>query len=121
MLAVPLTPDTYHLLDRRRLDLLKADAGLINIARATVADCAALCEKLHRGELAGAVLDVVDPEPLPADSPLWDTPNLIITPHISCDDGEHYIDISLDLWFGNLARFLAHKPLNHRVDRKRGY
>jgi len=121
VLAVPLTPETHHLLDRRRLDLLKPDAGVINIARAPVADYAALCEKLRRGELAGAILDVADPEPLPADSPLWDTPNLIITPHISCDDGEQYIDISLDLWFGNLARFLAHKPLKHRVGRKLGY
>ncbi len=121
VLAVPLTPETRHLLDRRRLDLLKPAAGVINIARAPVADYAALCEKLKRGELAGAILDVVDPEPLQADSPLWDTPNLIITPHISCDDGEHYIDISLDLWFGNLARFLEHKPLKHRIDRKLGY
>lgn len=121
VLAVPLTPETHHLLDRRRLDLLKPDAGVINIARAPVADYDALCGKLRRGELAGAILDVVDPEPLPADSPLWDTPNLIITPHISCDDSEHYIDISLDLWFENLARFLAHRPLKHRVDRKHGY
>jgi len=121
VLAVPLTPETRHLLDRRRMDLMQSTAGVINIARAPVADYAALCEKLHRGELAGAILDVVDPEPLPADSPLWDTPNLIITPHISCDDGEHYIDISLDLWFGNLARFLSDKPLQHRVNRKLGY
>jgi phosphoglycerate dehydrogenase-like enzyme len=121
VLAVPLTAETRHLLDRRRLDLLKPSAGVINIARAPVADYVALCEKLRLGELAGAILDVADPEPLPADSPLWDVPNLIITPHISCDDGEHYIAISLDLWFGNLARFLAHKPLKHRVDRKHGY
>ena len=121
VLAVPLTPETHHLLDRRRLDLLKPDAGVINIARAPVADYDALCGKLRRGELAGAILDVVDPEPLPADSPLWDTPNLIITPHISCDDGEHYIDISLDLWFKNLARFLEHKPLKQRVDARLGY
>jgi phosphoglycerate dehydrogenase-like enzyme len=121
VLAVPLTPETRHLLDRRRLDLMKPDAGVINIARAPVVDCAALCGKLHRNELAGAILDVVDPEPLPAGSPLWDTPNLVITPHISCDDGEHYIDLSLDLWFENLARFLVQKPLKNRVDRKLGY
>jgi len=121
VLAVPLTPQTRNLLDRRRLDLLKPTAGVINIARAPVADYDALCDKLHRGELGGAVLDVVEPEPLPAGSPLWDTPNLVITPHISCDDGEHYIDISLDLWFENLARFLEHKPLKRRVDARLGY
>ncbi|MDP1717752.1 MAG: NAD(P)-dependent oxidoreductase, partial [Burkholderiales bacterium] len=72
-------------------------------------------------ELAGAVLDVVEPEPLPSGSPLWDTPNLVITPHISCDDGERYIDISLDLWFDNLARWLGGKPLRRRVNAALGY
>lgn len=121
VLAVPLTPETRNLLSRERLALMKPTASVINISRAAVADYAALTEKLQRGELAGAILDVVDPEPLPAASPLWDVPNLIITPHISCDDGEHYVDISLDLWFENLARFLQNKPLRQRVDPRRGY
>jgi len=121
VMAVPLTPQTRHLLDRARLDLMKPSAGVINIARAPVLDNDALAVKLRRGELAGAVLDVVEPEPLPPDSPLWDTPNLIVTPHISCDDGEHYVDISLDLWFKNLARFFNGKPLSNRVDSSRGY
>lgn len=121
VLAVPLTPETNGLLNRARLDLLRPNAGVINIARAPVADYDALREKLVHGELAGAVLDVVDPEPLPTDSPLWDTPNLIITPHISCDDAEHYIDLTLDLWFENLARFVSGKPLKNRVDPRRGY
>ena len=96
---------------RPRLDLMSPRACVINIARAPVLDNEALAGKLVRGELAGAVLDVVEPEPLPADSPLWTTPNLIITPHVSCDDSEHYNDITLDLWFANLARFLDGKPL----------
>lgn len=121
VMAVPLTPETRHLLCRRRLDLMKPAAGVVNIARAPVLDDEALAGKLRRGELAGAVLDVVEPEPLPPDSPLWDTPNLMITPHISCDDGEHYVDISLDLWFQNLARFMQRKPLKSRVDPRRGY
>jgi len=120
-MAVPLTPETNGLLDRARLDRMKRDAGVINIARAPVADYDALSDKLARGELAGAVLDVMEPEPLPPESPLWDTPNLIITPHISCDDGDHYIDITLDLWFENLERFLNGKPLRNRVDPERGY
>ena len=100
---------------------MKSTAGLINISRAPVADYAALAEQLQRGALGGAILDVVEPEPLPADAPLWRVPNLIVTPHISCDDGERYVDISLDLWFGNLARYLEQKPLARRVDPQAGY
>jgi phosphoglycerate dehydrogenase-like enzyme len=121
VMAVPLTPETNGLLNRARLGRMKPGAGLINIARAQVVDYDALRERLTRGELAGAVLDVVDPEPLPRESPLWETPNLIITPHISCDDAEHYIDITLGLWFENLARFLTGKALRNRVDPRRGY
>jgi phosphoglycerate dehydrogenase-like enzyme len=121
VLAVPLTPETDNLLNRERLDLMKAGAAVINIARAPVIDSAALAGKLARGELAGAVLDVVEPEPLPADSPLWTTPNLVITPHVSCDDSERYNDITLDLWFADLGRFLQGKPLRNQVDPQRGY
>lgn len=121
VLAVPLTAETRNLLDGRRMDLLKPSAGIINIARGPVADYKALEQRLRAGKLGGAVVDVVDPEPLPADSSLWTTPNLIITPHISCDDGEHYIDISLDLWFENLALFLDGKKLKRRIDPKLGY
>lgn len=121
VLAVPLTPETRGLLSRERLASMKRTAAVINISRAPVADYTALAEQLRRGALAGAILDVVDPEPLPADSPLWDTPNLVITPHISCDDGERYADISLDLWFENLARFFQKKPLLRRVSLQHGY
>ncbi|MBI2508660.1 MAG: D-2-hydroxyacid dehydrogenase [Betaproteobacteria bacterium] len=121
VLAVPLTPQTRNLLSRARLDLMKPSAGVVNISRGAIVDNDALAGKLGRGELAGAVLDVMEPEPLPPESSLWDTPNLIITPHISCDDAEHYIAITLDLWFENLARFLQNKPLKNRVDPRRGY
>ena len=121
VLAVPLTPETNNLLSASRLDLMKPGACVINIARAPVLDNAALAARLAGGKLAGAVLDVVEPEPLPVDSPLWTTPNLIITPHVSCDDSEHYNDITLDLWFANLQRFLGGKPLKSRVDPRRGY
>ena len=121
VIAVPLTPETRHLLNRTRLDLMKPSAGVVNISRGPVVDNDSLAGKLRRGELSGAVLDVVDTEPLSPESSLWDTPNLILTPHMSCDDGEHYVDISLDLWFKNLERFLKGKPLNSRVDPRRGY
>jgi len=121
VMAVPLTPETNGLINRARLARMKPGTGVINIARAQVMDYDALRERLTRGELAGAVLDVVEPEPLPRESLLWDTPNLIITPHISCDDAEHYMDITLDLWFENLARFVAGRPLRNCVDPRRGY
>jgi phosphoglycerate dehydrogenase-like enzyme len=121
VLAVPLTPETRGLFDRARLDRMKRSAGLVNICRGAVLDQEALREKLERGEIAGAVLDVVEPEPLPPDSPLWETRNLVLTPHVSCDDGERYVEITLDLWFANLARFLEGRPLAHRVDPRRGY
>ncbi|HWI15504.1 MAG TPA: D-2-hydroxyacid dehydrogenase, partial [Burkholderiales bacterium] len=121
VLAVPLTSETRNILDGKRLALLKPTAGVINIARAPVLDNEALRERLVAGKLAGAVLDVVEPEPLPADSPFWTTPGLVITPHISCDDGADYVGISLDLWFENLARYLDGKPLRRRVDARLGY
>ena len=120
IVATPLTPDTRGLLNRARLSLLKPTAGLINIGRSPVVDYDALRDKLETGELAGALLDVHSPEPLPADSPLWTTRNLIVTPHISCDD-PRYMDFLCDSWFANFARFLAGKPLKNQVDRKHGY
>jgi phosphoglycerate dehydrogenase-like enzyme len=120
IVATPLTPQTHNLLNRARLDLFKPEAGLVNIARAAVVDYDALREKLAKGELAGAMLDVFDPEPLPPDSPLWDTPNLVITPHVTCDD-PRYIAQLFDIWFANFERFLAGKPLRNQVDRKLGY
>ena len=120
VVCAPLTPLTRGLIDRRRLNLLKPTAGLVNIGRAAIVDYDALREKLAGGELAGAVLDVFDPEPLPSASPLWTTPSLIIMPHVSCDD-PHYVAPLLDFWFSNLERHLAGKRLKNIVDRSRGY
>lgn len=119
--ATPLTAETRDLLDARRLDLLKPTAGLVNVGREPVVDYAALARKLRAGTLAGAILDVFDPEPLPAESPLWDTPNLIVTPHVSSDDGASYIPLTLDLFFENMGRYLAGKPLRNRVNATLGY
>ena len=83
ILAVPLTAETRHLMDARRFALLKPDAVLVNIARGAVVDPDALVAALNSGRLSGAVVDVFEEEPLPADSPLWDVENLIVTPHNS--------------------------------------
>jgi phosphoglycerate dehydrogenase-like enzyme len=71
--------------------------------------------------LAGAILDVFDPEPLPSDSPLWSTPNLIVSPHVSSDDVNGYMPLTLDLVCENLARLLAGRPLVNQVDPAKGY
>jgi phosphoglycerate dehydrogenase-like enzyme len=92
----------------------------VNLARAALIDYAALFERLRSGACGGAVLDVFDPEPLPADSTAWDVPGLIVTPHISCDAPD-YNQRVLELWFSNFARWLRAEPLANRVDRERGY
>jgi phosphoglycerate dehydrogenase-like enzyme len=120
IVTTPLTSATRGLISRERLDSLKPGAGVINIGRASVIDYPVLVEKLENGELGGAVLDVFDPEPLPPDSPLWTTRNLIVTPHVTCDD-PRYIDQLFDTWFKNFERFMAGRKLKHIVDRKLGY
>lgn len=121
LVTAPATPATRHLLDEHRLSLLRPSAGLINMGRAAVVDYEALAAALRSGALAGAVLDVFNPEPLPASSPLWDVPNLIITPHMSSDDALTYAPRTLDLVFENLGRLLNGKRLKNRVDPARGY
>ena len=93
---------------------MKKGAGLVNYSRANCVDYDALVEKLRRGEMS-AVLDVFDPEPLPARSPLWTAPNVIITPHCSSDDTDYYTPRTLDIVFENIERHLAGKPLRNRV------
>lgn len=83
VLTVPLTPETERLIDGRRLDLLPESAVIVSISRGRVIDEKALTERLLSGRLAGAVLDVFEQEPLPAESPLWDMPNVVLTPHNS--------------------------------------
>ena len=121
ILTLPHTSETHGLIDGARLDAIKPEAGLINIARAPVLDHGALVARLASGHLSGAVLDVHDPEPLPDHSPLWHAPNLVVTPHVSSDDDESYVPLTLDLLFENLQRLLDGKSLRNRVRPKLGY
>jgi len=121
VVAVPTTPQTIGLIDRRRIGLMKPTAGFVNLSRAPVVDYDALVERLEAGKLAGAILDVFEPEPLPPESPLWTTRNLIITPHVSGDDDTAYVPRTLDLMFDNIGRSLNSKPLRNRVRPKLGY
>ena len=119
--VTPLTDETKNLIDRKRLSLLKPGAGLVNIGRAAVVDYAALVEKLEDGSISGAILDVFDQEPLPPTSHFWKTPNLVVSPHISADDGNAYVPLTLQLFFENMRRHLNDEPLQNQVNAKLGY
>lgn len=121
IINTPFTPETKGLFDDAAFKALKTGAGLINLGRGAVVDQDVLAENLKSGRVSGAVLDVTEPEPLSPDDPLWDAPNLIITPHISSDDDRSYADLTLDLLFDNLRRFISGKPLKNRVNPKLGY
>lgn len=110
MLAMQLTDSTHHLFSAAEFAKMKNSAILINMARGAVVDQEALIGALRSGEIAGAGLDVTDPEPLPADSELWDAPNVLITPHITPalpDRTQRSIDIIVE----NLRRYRAGEPL----------
>jgi len=120
-LATPETPETKNLISRERLDLLKPSCGIVNIGRQSAIDYDALCEKLKTKKIAGAILDVFTHEPIKSDSKLWEIPNLIITPHVSADDGESYVRLTLELFMENLELFINNKPLLNQIDKKLGY
>jgi phosphoglycerate dehydrogenase-like enzyme len=121
LIAAPLTPATAHLIDAKAITAMKPGAGLINVGRAGVVDYEALGRALRQGKISGAMLDVFDPEPLPATSSLWHAPNLIITPHCSSDDLDDYLPMTLDLALANLARLRAGKTLKNAVNPATGY
>ena len=120
VLATPLTDDTHHLVDRRRLDLLPDGAILVNIARGPVVDQQALEDVLASNRLGGAALDVTDPEPLPADSPLWDRPDVLISPH-SASTLATENELIVDLFVDNLARWRDGRPLRNLYRPELGY
>lgn len=120
VLCVPHTSETVGLIGRKELAIMLPTAVLINIARGSLVDEAALLEALQSGRLAGAALDVVSKEPLAADSPLWSLPNVIITPH-SASTARHENARLTDLFCENLRRYLDGRPLINVVDKQRGY
>ena len=120
-LAVPETPETKNLINKKRLDMLKPTCGIVNVGRQSVMDYENLCKKLHKNEIAGAILDVFTPEPIDKSEKIWDTPNLIITPHVSSDDNGNYVKLTLDIFVKNLKRFIENKELLNQIDKKLGY
>ena len=120
-LAVPETNDTKGLINKKRLDVLKATCGIVNIGRQSVMDYEHLRKKLKKNEISGAILDVFSEEPINRNSKFWDTPNLVITPHISSDSKGKYIEMVLEKFFDNLKLFIDQKKLLNRVDPNLGY
>lgn len=119
--TLPLTLETEKYLGEREFAAMKPEAGFFNISRGGVVDTEALLSALRQGKISGAVLDVFDEEPLPAESPLWSAPNLVITPHMGCDDEKYYIHRTLDIVMGNVDRLLRGEPLENRVDPVKGF
>lgn len=115
-LVMPHSPQTAGMMNAERIARMKDDAVLISSGRGSVLDQDALVKAMHAGKLWGAALDVTVPEPLPADSPLWDTPRLLLTPHVA---GGMRLEITrrrcVEMALDNLRRYLAGEPLVNLV------
>ena len=121
ILAAPGTPETHHMIGADELKAMKGSAGLINIARGALVDQAALKEAMEAGEIAGALLDPADPEPLPKDDPLWDAKNTLVTAHLSGRSQTIMPRAVTDLFLDNLKRLKAGEELINLVNTSRGY
>lgn len=120
VVAAALTPDTRHLIGRRELDLLGPRGWLINVSRGELIDFEALVDALREGAIAGACLDVTDPEPLPEDHPLWGFENVLVTPHVANTEDAFYRGLTERIE-ENLRRFQAGRDLLGVVDPSLGY
>jgi phosphoglycerate dehydrogenase-like enzyme len=120
VLALPLTKQTQSIIGKAELAMVRAHTFIVNIARGPLIDHHALITALQERRIGGVALDVTDPEPLPADSPLWAMENVLITPHIA-GLSTHYNDRITDLFSENLRRYLNGEPLLNTVQRALGY
>ena len=120
VIAAPATPATRHLIGAAELAAMREDAWLVNVSRGTLVDTDALVAALEAGSLAGAALDVTDPEPLPDEHPLWGAPNALITPHVANPQAtlRRYLAGQVK---ENVARFAKGEPLLSPVDLGAGY
>lgn len=122
--CLPNTKETGHILDGKKFALMKSDALLINVGRGSLIDTPALTRALEEKRIAGAVLDVLEKEPLAADSPLWSMPNVLITPHISGRGFGHDPATERKIWdicLENLRRYLSGEEIINEIDFVRGY
>ena len=119
-MAAPLTAATHHMLDRRAFAALPPGAYLVNVSRGGTVDTEALVEALRSGRLAGAGLDVTDPEPPPKGHPLWTLENVILTPHMA-GASDNLLEHRRALYTANIRRFTRGLPLLNLVDKAKGY
>lgn len=119
-ICAPLTPETHGMFDDAAFEQMQSHALLINVTRGKIVDGPALLRALTSGSIGGAGLDVTPEEPLPADSPLWDLPNVIVTPHVA-GGSPIRLDRSVGLFCDNLERLLVGKPLLSVIDKAKGY
>ncbi|MEO5705259.1 MAG: D-2-hydroxyacid dehydrogenase [Candidatus Limnocylindrales bacterium] len=120
VLAAPLTPETEGMIDEAAVAAMKRDAWLINVARGRLIDDTALIRALRENRIGGAALDTFRDEPLPQNSPFWELPNVILTPHTAWSSAR-VLDRSVDLFCDNLVRFSRGEPLRNVVDPSAGY
>ena len=120
VVSPPLTAETHQMISTEQFAVMKPGAFLVNVSRGPVVDTTALIEAARSGKLGGAVLDVFEEEPLPADSPLWDAPNVVITPHIA-GISKRNMDTLVDLFVTNLSRYLKGQELYNLIDPEHGY
>lgn len=115
LVAAPLTPATTGMIGAKELALMKPTALVLNVSRGKLIDTAALVEALKSGRIAGAGLDVTEPEPLPSDHPLWDLPNVIVSPHVGGAAGPYGMLRQIERASANLRRYMAGEPLQNVV------
>ncbi|MFV9507269.1 MAG: D-2-hydroxyacid dehydrogenase [Oscillochloridaceae bacterium umkhey_bin13] len=120
VVAAPLTPETRHMVDAAALAAMKPSAYLINIARGGLVDETALLAALQAGQISGAALDTFEQEPLPATSPFWELPNVVVTPHATANSPRMH-ERQVALFLENLRRALRNEPLVNVVDKTLGY
>ncbi len=122
VMALPGTAETRHILNRERIALLPAGAYVVNVGRGSAIEQEPLIEALNAGALGGAALDVMEPEPLPQDHPLWSAKNILLTPHVSGNMTLGYTrDRNVELFCQDLRNYAAGRPLQGLVDRTKGY
>ncbi|HEU5316159.1 MAG TPA: D-2-hydroxyacid dehydrogenase [Chloroflexota bacterium] len=119
-IAIPITPQTRGLIGKRELALMKPTASIFVMSRGGIVDQDALADALKNGRLAGAGIDATDPEPLPAEHPLWELPNVIISPH-SSGASRQTTERGQAILRENVRRFLAGEPLLNVCDKRAGF
>lgn len=122
IMSLPGTPETENILTRERINLMPRGSYIVNVGRGSAIDEDALADALDSGHLAGAALDVFKVEPLPQDSRLWNTQNLLITPHVAGNlTLLHTINRNVEMFCEDLINYANNRPLKYEVDRTKGY